>query len=300
MRSILTKFEAYLLTEKRVSQNTFAAYHYDLEQVSDFFIVKNISFEHATPQDFKEFLQHLVDKKLSARSRARKLSALKSLYAWAAARLGWNNATIDLAFPKLEQTLPRYLTEQEIERLFSGAQHNTTALGIRNKTMLYMLYASGARISELIALKRSDIYFDTGFIRLGGKGGKERLVPLPDSMVILIRSYLETTHKNLVPHYPAENVEYLFPVIYRGVIKPITRQSFWIILKKLCKKAQLDRSVSPHTLRHSLATHLLKKGANLRSLQMLLGHETIATVQIYTHVETDHLRKVYDKKHPRA
>ncbi len=300
MKAILTKFEAYLLTEKCVSQNTFSAYKSDLEQVTSFLAQKNTSLEHATRKDLKQFLQHLTTNKLSARSRARKLSSLKALYAWADIMLGWENITIDLSFPKLEKKLPNYLTEKEIEQLFSAAQHNITPVGVRNKVMLYLLYVSGMRISELIKIKCSDIHFDTGFIHVGGKGGKERMVPLPDPMIMLLRSYLQTAHKQLIAKYPPDQIEFIFPVMYGGKIKAITRQSFWIILKEFCKKAQIGRSVSPHTLRHSLATHLLKKGANLRSLQMLLGHETISTVQIYTHVETDHLRKVYDKKHPRA
>jgi integrase/recombinase XerD len=300
MKSVLTKFEAYLLTEKRVSQNTFSAYQGDLEQVIDFFTKKNISFQHATRKDLKLFLQTLTTHSLSARSRARKLSTLKAFYAWAHTMLGWENITIDISFPKLEKKLPNYLTEQEIEQLFDAVKGHLTPVGERNKIMLYLLYVSGMRISELIKLKCEDIHFDTGFIKIAGKGGKERMVPLPDPMILLLRSYMQTTHKQLIPKYPSDQIGFMFPVMYGGKVKAITRQSFWIILKEFCKKAQIDKPVSPHTLRHSLATHLLKKGANLRSLQMLLGHETISTVQIYTHVETDHLRKIYDKKHPRA
>ncbi len=301
MNEALTKFEAYLLAEKRVAPNTFAAYTSDLAQTITFLTQRNSSLEHATKQDFKAFLEQLTKNKLSARSRARKLSTLKAFYAWAHDVLGWQNSTIDLAFPKLEKKLPNYLTEKEIEQLLTTAHKDESLLGIRNKVMLYLLYVSGMRVSELINVKLSTLHFDTGFMHITGKGGKERMIPLPQPMLELLRSYIQETHKQLLPKgYDKTAVEFLFPVAYSGKIKPISRQSFWLILKTLCTKAQIDRRVSPHTLRHSLATHLLKKGANLRSLQMLLGHETIATVQIYTHVETEHLRKIYDKKHPRA
>ena len=298
MSDILAKFEAYLLAEKRVASNTYAAYKTDLEQLIRFFDQRDLTFYTATPKDFKEFLKTLKNSSLGARTRSRKLSAIKVFYAWGVHQFGLENITIDIAFPKLEKRLPEYLTEQEIEQLLQVAHVNGSELGIRNKVMLSLLYVSGMRITEMTQIKISDIHFDTGFINVSGKGGKERLVPIPQAMSELLQNYIETVHKRLISK-KVTHVEYLFPVLYSGKVKPISRQSFWIILKGICAKAGI-KSISPHKLRHSLATHLLKKGANLRSLQLLLGHETISTVQIYTHVETDHLRKIYDKKHPRA
>jgi site-specific recombinase XerD len=301
VNEVIAKFEAYLLTEKRVSLNTFNAYKSDLAQVVDFLMQRNEALDKATKQDFKNYLEQLTKNKMSPRSRARKLSTLKAFYSWAEDKLGWQNCTLDLAFPKLDKKLPNYLTENEIEQLLEAAQKDKSVIGERNKVMLYLLYVSGVRISELISIKLSDIQFDSGFLQVLGKGSKERLIPLPHPMLIVLRNYVKEVHKQLLPKgYDAQAVEFLFPVVYAGKIKPISRQSFWIILKTLCIKAKIDRRVSPHTLRHSLATHLLKKGANLRSIQMLLGHETIATMQVYTHVETEYLRKIYDKKHPRA
>lgn len=299
MSSILTKFEAYLVAEKRVAENTYTAYKTDLYQFVSFLEKKEGgSFITATQKDLKDYLKHLAGACLTARTRTRKLSAIKSFYSWARDAVGIKDITIDIPFPKLERRLPHYLSEQEVEKLIEVAHENGSQLGIRNRVMLSLLYVSGMRISELTCMHVSDLHLDTSCINVSGKGGKERIVPIPQSMVVLLTTYLETIHKKLI-NKKIKHVDFLFPVLYAGKVKPISRQSFWIILKKICRQAGI-KAISPHKLRHSLATHLLKKGANLRSLQLLLGHESISTVQIYTHVETDHLRKIYDKKHPRA
>lgn len=162
------------------------------------------------------------------------------------------------------------------------------------------MYVSGMRVSELINLNVSDIHFDTGFIAVTGKGGKQRMIPIPQSMLAMIREYIQTVQRGIYMRRPTKESDYLFPVYYGKKIKAITRQACWGIIQKICKNAGIKRAISPHQLRHSLATHMLKKGADLRSLQMILGHENISTVQVYTHVETTHLREVYDKKHPRS
>ncbi len=298
MSAILAKFEAYLLAEKRVTANTYSAYKSDLEQFIRYLQGNNKTFNTITQKDLKEYLKKLNEQFLKARSRSRKLSAIKAFYVWAGDHLGLENITVDIAFPKLERRLPQYLSEQEVEKLIEVAHENGSQRGVRNRVMLSLLYVSGMRISELTTMKVSDLHLDTGCINVAGKGGKERIVPVPQGMVALLKNYIEKVHKKLI-NKRVKHIEYLFPVLYARKVKPITRQSFWIILKKICADAGI-KLISPHKLRHSLATHLLKKGANLRSLQLLLGHEAISTVQIYTHVETEHLRKVYDKKHPRA
>jgi len=285
-----TKFEAYLLTEKRVSVNTFNAYKGDITQFVYFLSKNNIAIEQIKKSDLKRFLYYLYDLKLSARSVARKISSLKIFFAYIHQRFGWKNIAEELHMPKIEKKLPQYLTENEVQLLLTAAEHDQTVIGIRNKVMLYLLYVSGMRISELVKLTIADIHFDTGFIAVCGKGGKQRMIPIPQLVLMMIKNYMGTL----------KNTDYLFPVKYSKKIKPISRQAFWVILKKLCKRAGIDQSIFPHQLRHSLATHLLKKGADLRSLQLLLGHESIATVQIYTHVEISHLREAYDKKHPRS
>lgn len=298
MEEILNKFEAYLLTERCLALNTFSAYKSDIRQFVGFLKQQNVILHNANLTNLKAFLLFLKKENITAHSMSRKISSLKSFFAWAHDTLTWENHAKDLTFPKLEKKLPHYLSEQEVQELFAVADSDASDMAKRNKVMLYLLYVSGLRITEMTSLICSAIRFDTGCLEVLGKGGKSRIVPLPSTMMTMLRDYLDTVHKKFMENH--ETTEYLFPTVYAGALKPISRQSFWAILKELCKKTSIKRAISPHSLRHSLATHLLKNGANLRSLQLLLGHENIATVQIYTHVEVSYLRKIYDKKHPRS
>jgi len=290
MKVYVEQFFTYLLTQKCVSANTFAAYKADMLQFLSFLQTQSLLDAQLTSKELKLFLYSLKQASLSARSMSRKISTLKLFFTFAAEQGLMANLAQQLKFPKLEKKLPLYLNEAEIETLLQCAQVDTSTYAQRNKVMLYLLYVTGLRISELTSLKITAIQWDTGFLRVDGKGGKQRMVPLPIPIVTLLKEYVGA----------AKPAHFLFPIKYAGTVRPITRQAFWGILKQLCKKAGINRSVSPHQLRHSLATHLLHRGADLRSLQMLLGHENISTVQIYTHVETSHLRQVYDKKHPRS
>ncbi len=301
MHTLVIAFEAYLLTQKRVARNTFAAYKQDLQQFLTFLTRKKIPLEQATVINLKAYLKVLKQQKLSARSMARKISSLKSFYQFAHQKEGWSDIARDLVSPRITKNLPKFLTEQEIEQLLAAAHADTAATAERNKLILHMLYVSGMRISELIEMTLGQLHHDTGFIAIEGKGNKQRMVPLPQTTWQQISVYLQGAHTAFCTQYNNGNpVDYLFPIFYAQKIKYITRQACWGIVKKLCKKAGIKRSISPHQLRHSLATHLLKKGADLRSLQLWLGHENVNTVQIYTHVETDFLRQMYDKKHPRS
>ncbi len=300
-RTIVDRFRTYLLTEKCVSSNTYSAYKHDIEQCISFLRARKIEIADISIRDLKSFLQYLKKIGSSARTISRKISSLKVFFSYLQQQSGGNNIAEDLTFPKLEKRLPHYLTEQEVEKLFEVAGRDTTLQGMRNKIMLFLLYTTGMRISELTHLQFSDIHFDTGLIYVQGKGGKSRMVPVPQSMNELLQQYCKNVHKAITTKNGViSKTEYLFPVYYGGKFKPITRQSFWIILKQLWEKTDIDRPISPHKLRHSLATHMLKNGVDLRSLQLLLGHENLSTVQIYTHVETSYLRKIYDKKHPRS
>lgn len=302
MESMLTKFEAYLLTEKRVSQNTFAAYKRDIHQFVGFLRAEHkIDLKKASRTHVKGFLHHLNDTGLAARSMSRKISSLKVLYSYLHTYHGWENCADNLIFPKLEKRLPRYLQETEIGALFEVADRDTSDIGLRNKVMLYLLYVSGMRVSELINLTVGQIQFDSSLITVSGKGGKGRMIPIPKPITHMLKQYVDTTLKVFMSKGNKKRKgHYLFPVNYGGKIKPISRQAFWGILKALWKKTGIEKSISPHQLRHSLATHMLKNGVDLRSLQLILGHENLSTVQIYTHLETGYLRKVYDKKHPRS
>jgi len=300
MKQILAHFEAYLLTERRVATNTFSAYQKDIEQLYKYLTEQKIVLEKITSDTLKGFLHHLKNLQLTPASMSRKISALKVFFSYINERYGYANAAQDLIFPKLEKRLPTFLPEQDVEHLLLAAAHDSSDTGIRNKVMLYLLYGSGMRISELTNLCCTDIHFDTGFIAISGKGGRHRMVPLPQPLLALLKEYIVIMQQKMSSKKKNNTPDYLFPVTYAGRVKPITRQAFWAILKQLCIKAGIKRSISPHTMRHSLATHMLKRGADLRSLQLILGHENLATVQIYTHVEISHLRKVYDKKHPRS
>jgi integrase/recombinase XerD len=290
INQLCTAFEAYLLTERRVSRNTIDAYNNDMQQFIVFFNQKSWSITSITGTDLKQFVHYLYNLKLSSRSISRKISTLKTFFLYLYTNYAIKNSAKDLCFPSVEQKLPTYLSEEEVKLILTTAEQDASLHGMRNTIMLYLLYVSGMRVSELVALKVTDFHFDTGFVSVLGKGGRERMIPLPSAITDLLIVYIRSIH----------NRPYLFSVTYGKKIKPLSRQSCWIILKKLCLQAGIQKSVSPHQLRHSFATHMLKKGADLRSLQELLGHESIATVQIYTHVETSQLRSLYDKKHPRS
>lgn len=298
MNEALPKFEAYLLTEKCVSVNTYHAYMRDIRQFEEFLTEQDVVLVQVKLADFKLYLKELKKNSISARSISRKISSLKIFFKWAHDRLSWVDYAQELIFPKVEKKLPHYLSCEEVQELLEAAQADASDIGKRNLVMLYLLYSGGLRITELTMLRTTHIDFDTGCLKVTGKGGKDRIIPLPHNMMSMMREYLVTTHKNFVTEHQA--TDYLFPIFYAGVVRAISRQAFWAILKELCKKTTIKRVVSPHVLRHSLATHLLKNGANLRSLQLLLGHENLSTVQIYTHVEMSYLRTIYDKKHPRS
>lgn len=292
-----THFEAYLLTEKRVSKNTFDAYKRDIEQLITYLNNQQLEIEQIKEMDLKKFLKSIHDQGLTGRSLARKISTLKLFFFFLHRRYNLTDWGIYLHIPKIEKKLPEYLTEDEIEQLFTAAAQDNTPQGIRDKVMLFLMYVSGMRVSELVELKTTSVAFDTGFITIRGKGGKERIVPLPPKMIATISEYLTITLPLLTQ---GMQTDYLFPVLYGKVLKPMSRQGLWLTLKKIWAKTGSSRSLFPHKLRHSFATHLLKKGAHLRSLQMLLGHENLNTVQVYTHLEKSHVRILYDKKHPRS
>ena len=301
IRSLLNHFEAYLITQRRVSPNTVSAYRNDLEQFIHFLDGKGVSLESLKVEDLSAFLAFLKSQQASARTLSRKVSSLKAFFSYAHEHHQIYHYAQTLVFPKLEKKLPNYLLEHEIKELFDRAEEDKTATGIRNKTMLYLLYATGLRITELVTLPISSVDFETGFVTVLGKGGKERMVPVPDSIFWMLSDYLKKTRKDFMEKNDVLNGnDPLFPVRYGKKIKPLTRQAFWMILKQLAKGTSVEKKISPHQLRHTLATQLLNKGADLRSLQLLLGHENLSTVQIYTHLDIKRLRTVYDKKHPRS
>jgi integrase/recombinase XerD len=300
---VVGQFHTYLLTEKRVAQNTFEAYRRDIDQFNGFLANNKVQLDSLNKKNINSFLKELKDQGLSAKSLSRKISSMKLFFKYLSEVHHFPNIAKTLVFPKVEKTLPNYLTEQEIEKLLLAANIDETDKGFRNKVMLYLLYATGMRVSELVGLTVEQLHLDSGFVRVVGKGSKERMIPLPKNILELLRFYLENIYFKLLPENARDMMgkkQHLFAALYNNQIKALSRQSFWILLKKVLAKAGILKNVSPHSLRHSLATHLLQKGADLRSLQMLLGHQNLSTVQVYTHLGNKQLRKIYDKKHPRA
>lgn len=300
-KDYFTHFELFLLTEKRVSKNTLVAYRKDVSQFLSFLTDQKQTLKNCSKIQLKKFLQDLKGNGITAKSLARKISALKLFFSFLNTRFEIENKAAPLISPKVEKRLPICLTEDEVKLLFDASGKDNSDRGIRNKVMLSLLYAAGMRVSEMVNMTIDQIHFDTGFVNIIGKGDKERMVPITQNVVDLLRTYVDVVYNKLISAELAqEKKKYLFPITYKKKIKPISRQQFWSILKNIIIKAGITKSVSPHSLRHSLATHLLKKGANIRLLQVLLGHEQLTTVQIYTHLENSQLKKVYDKKHPRA
>ena len=301
MKQLFYKFEQYLITEKMVAVNTLKAYQRDIIQCINFLESRGRnSFDQVIAQDIKDFLHHLrLTLKISARTASRKLSSLKSFSKFIQYHYDQPDFTYQVSFPKLEKSLPKFLTQDQVLHLFSVAQSDTSLAGQRNYVMISLMYVCGVRVSELIELTSSNINFSDGLLHVTGKGGKQRIVPLPESMVAMLQAYLLNVQPYLFKNMTITS-DILFPILYADQVKPMTRQGFWGILKHIVIQSGLPETISPHVLRHSIATHLLKKGANLRLLQMALGHEQLQTVQVYTHVEVSHLRALYNEKHPRA
>lgn len=298
MSKYIASFESYLLTQKRVARNTVNSYMLDITQYAEFLQRKKIELINANQDTLSDFFYFLrKQKQLSARSMARKISSLKVFYKYMAEKFGFIDISVGLNFPKLQKRLPNFLTEEEIYTVLKTASLDSSNNGIRNNILLHLLYITGIRVTEAVGLKISNIKFEENIVLVEGKGNKERLIPMPEEFCLQLKDFIKVYHPKILVN---RQTDFLFPIKHAGRIKNLTRQAAWGILKKIVEKSGIKKRVTPHTLRHSLATHLLEKGANLRSLQVWLGHENLSTVEIYTHVNTDHLRKVYDNKHPRS
>jgi integrase/recombinase XerD len=290
---ILRVFLEFISVEKGLSPNTVLSYSRDMKKLFQFFQKEKIFWLKAEEEDLIRFIHHQSRSGLSARSLARLISSLKSFYKFLILDgMTKKNPAANLSSPKTWLSLPKFLTVGEVELLLRQPDEKDIH-GLRDKAMLELLYATGLRVSELVRLKIKDLNLEDGFLLCLGKGGKERIVPVGESAKSAIRSYLGQARPLLLK----EPNNFLF-LTRRG--SAFTRQGFWKLLKSYAKKADLGRKISPHILRHTFATHLLERGADLRSVQLMLGHSQITTTQIYTHVSRQQLRRVYDKFHPRA
>lgn len=298
MRDQIDAFLTYIAEEKGYSDNTLAAYRNDLNQFADF-----LETLDPPPSDWSDiskdtlisFMLDLQEREYSSATVARKVAATKSFFGYLDSQdVVDENPTADLESPKAKKRLPKTLSRQAIERLLEAPTENQSAKGLRDKAMLEVLYATGMRVSELVSLDVDDVTLAGASIRCMGKNDKERVLPLHNEAVKALKEYLEEGR----PHYakdPEEKALFLNP---RGT--RLTRQGLWLIIKAYVEETDIDEEVTPHTLRHSFATHLLDGGAGLRELQHLLGHSNISTTQIYTQVAGDRLRDTYDEAHPRA
>lgn len=290
----LSRFLNFLAIEKGASANTLEAYRHDVTRFLDFLGGRDLGFEHAEMNDIISFIIMLREMGLSAPSLARNLSSIRAFYQFLLSEgTLTSDPTAQIDAPKLWRKLPTVLSVAEIDALLAQPDASTS-LGIRDQAMLEVAYACGLRVSEMIHLKLQDIYWEHGFLRCFGKGSKERLVPIGQSALAWTRRYQEKIRPELVRKHPTD----ILFVNWRG--KPLTRMGYWKILRKYVIRANIDKHVSPHTLRHSFATHLLEGGADLRAVQEMLGHADISTTEIYTHIDRTYLREVHRTYHPRA
>ena len=286
-------FLDYLSIEKGLAANTRAAYGRDLAKLLLFFNKEKVSWKKATEEGLVGFVRAQSRSGLSARSLARLISAVRSFYKYLLLDgvVGADPAE-RLSSPSVWLSLPKFLTIKEVESLLAAPDAGEPR-GVRDRAMLEVLYGAGLRVSELVSLRPGDVNLQEGFLICRGKGGKERIVPLGGSACTAVRAYLDGAR----PLMDKRGAGPLFLTRRGGAF---TRQGFWKLLKGRAREAGLGAKISPHVLRHSFATHLLERGADLRSVQLMLGHSQITTTQIYTHVSRDRLRQVYDKYHPRA
>lgn len=296
MEDRLRDFIHYLIVEKGLAKNTIISYERDIqsylqylktvETVTDLNLVQRPQVIH--------FLAHLKDQGKASKTLARHIASIRAFHQFLfREKVVERDPTVHIESPQKERSLPKVLNLQEVEKLLESPKTNDH-YGLRDKAMLELLYATGIRVSELIGLDMGDIHLTMGFVRCMGKGSKERIIPIGRTATAAIQQFLDNGRHHFVNK---QRDDALF-LNHRG--KRLTRQGFWKILKRLSKEAGITKELTPHTLRHSFATHLLENGADLRAVQEMLGHADISTTQIYTHVTKTRLKDVYSQFHPRA
>jgi integrase/recombinase XerD len=293
--TLIDSFLSYLEVVKGLSKNTVESYQRDISRFAGYLEDKQIrdlnSIDYRTVLDF---LSYLRTRGLGARSLARTLVSVRQFFKFLLLeKIVSKDPVFLIRSPKVQKKIPEVLSIEEVDALLS-VPDESTAEGIRDRAMLEVLYATGIRVSELVLLELNSINLELGYVVVYGKGGKERLVPIGEKAKEKLRQYLGASRPHLLKN---KTSSYLF-VSRRG--KRLTRQGFWKILKGYVVKAGISKNISPHTLRHSFATHLLQCGADLRTIQLMLGHSDISTTQIYTHIERERLKEIHKKFHPRS
>ncbi len=295
MNSWIEQFSHYLTVERGLAKNTVDSYRRDLNNFFEFLGREKVS----SPAEVKreQITRYLMSLKKTGRAAStisRNVASIRSFFNFLVQdNLIDSNPSQLVKSPRIEKKLPRVLTTKEVDRLLQQPRNDDQA-GMRDKAMLELLYASGIRVSELVSLNVTDFSPEAGFLRCRGKGMKERIVPVGSVAVKYVREYLSVGRQKMLKRRD----EHALFLNHHG--RRLTRQGFWKILKKYARQSKLSDEVTPHTLRHSFATHLLENGADLRSVQEMLGHSDISTTQIYTQITRRKIREVYDKTHPRA
>jgi integrase/recombinase XerD len=298
--SHIKHFAMYLKLERSLSENSIEAYTRDVEKLGQFMSLKHatVSAQKVTSKHLQEFIEFVSDFGMSAHSQARILSGIKAFYKYLLFEdLIQTDPTELIEGPKLGRKLPDTLSFPEIEKLFDAIDLSSPE-GARNRAMLEVLYSSGLRVSELVDLRMNNVYFDSGFLRVIGKGNKERLVPIGRDALKYVKIYMNDV-RGKGAHKPAQKGFESFVFLNR-LGKKLTRVMVFTIIKNLAAHIGLKKDISPHTFRHSFATHLIEGGADLRAVQEMLGHESITTTEIYTHLDRDYLRQVIIDFHPRG
>jgi len=300
VKEAIDNFLTYLRVEKGFSENTIAAYRNDLNQLTSF-IKEEAARRGSIPPwssfDRQAMLNYLLDlrqRNYAATTVARKVAASRSFFSFMVAEgIIKTNPIEEVHSPKIGRSLPKPISISKVRLLLEQPEKLSAPEAKRDRAMLELLYASGMRVSELVSLNVADVDLAGGFVRCLGKGGKERVIPIHEGAVLAVKEYIDKNRPRLT-----HNDEQALFLNRRG--DRLTRQGLWQILKGYVKSANLEDKVTPHTLRHSFATHMLSGGADLRSVQELLGHANIATTQVYTHLTSEHIRRTYEKSHPRA
>jgi len=301
VREAISNFLDYLAVERGLSQNTIEAYRNDLQQLASF-MQEEATKQGAIPpwagfsrQSMLSYLLNLKERNYAPTTVARKVAATKSFFSFMVSEgIIKSNPVQEVGSPRVGKSLPKPISVSQVRRLLEQPTKRDTLEAKRDTAMLELLYASGMRVSELVSLNLNDIDIEGGYVRCFGKGHKERLIPIHKRATSAVEEYIKEAHPRLA-HGKDEPALFLNA---RG--ERLTRQGLWQILKGYAKSAELETDVTPHTLRHSFATHMLNGGADLRSVQELLGHANISTTQVYTHLTTEHIRSSYDRSHPRA
>lgn len=291
---LVDQFLDAIWMERGLSKNTLGAYRADLMTLGRVLAESNKTINTAEKSDLLDFIAKRVEGGAKPRSTARQLSSFRRFFRYIMREgLRDTDPTADIEMPRIGRSLPKTLSEDEVDLLLN-APNTDEPLGHRDRAMLELLYATGLRVSELISLKQSQINFNQGVLRIIGKGDRERLIPLGEESQRWLKDFIDGPRMEILLE---RQTDYLFPT-RRGDC--MTRQAFWHIIKRYAEKAEIRQKMSPHSLRHAFATHLLNRGADLRVVQMLLGHSDLSTTQIYTHVARERLKDLHGEHHPRG